>query len=406
MRLASFLFAIFITLTDKNLNSVRLKLPPFFSCREGLPAVDCLPAPSPVFHPLKRVGVLCLCILVLSALVGFVSVLLLEGLLWLEYFASNIVPEAALALLIVAGALAAGWLLKKEGWAKPFARLVYSVTGMPLGPESILLEAAGLLRLGRSFTAAETELLKICVMTAGIASWFGTPLAAFALFAAHFRARSGYLLLAAFTGAALHYAWFGLRLPAPVEMPGVAASGVYVLLGLLMGVLSAAVVRSVQGLQLLRGRYAAMAAVLLIAALVWWKPVLFGPGVGAGRQLLTMENVTLALLIHLASYKLITVIAAAGARFPGAMLTPLMIVGAATGLLTALWLQSLFGSVPLNPSLAAVIGAGALIGGVTRLPLMAVLFALEISRQPAAVVPVALAVAAAYAGSAVFLRRR
>jgi H+/Cl- antiporter ClcA len=119
-----------------------------------------------------------------------------------------------------------------------------------------------------------------------------------------------------------------------------------------------------------------------------------------------MENVTLALLIHLASYKLITVIAAAGARFPGAMLTPLMIVGAATGLLTALWLQSLFGSVPLNPSLAAVIGAGALIGGVTRLPLMAVLFALEISRQPAAVVPVALAVAAAYAGSAVFLRRR
>ncbi len=351
-------------------------------------------------------GALCLYIVFLSVPVGLVSVLLLESLLGLEYFASNIVPEAALALTIVAGALAAGRLMKKEGWTKPLARLVYSVTGMPMGPEGILLEAAGLLRLGRSFTAAETELLKVCVMTAAIASWFGAPLAALALFGGHWRARAGYLLLAAFTGAVVHYAWFGLRLPAPVEMPGLAATGVYVLLGLLMGILCAAIVRGVEGLQLLRGRYAAMAAVFVIAALVWWKPVLFGPGIGAGKQLLTMENVTLMLLIHLASYKLVTVIAAAGARFPGAMLTPLTIVGAASGLLAALWLQSLFGSVRLDPSLAAVVGAGALTGGVTRLPLTAALLALETSRQPAAIVPVALAVLAAYAGSAVFLRRR
>ncbi|MBO9153139.1 chloride channel protein [Chitinophaga sp. GCM10012297] len=383
-----------------------MKLPAFFSHREGLPIADGLPVPPYIHQPLKRVGVLCLCIVLLSTVIGAAALLLLEGLLGLEHFATNIVPGIALAALIVAGALAAGWLWKKTGWWKPLSQLVYSVTGMPLGPEGILLKVAVLLRLGRSFSSAEKDVLAVSAIAAGIAAWFGTPLAAAVMvWFSITRRRTGYVLLAAFTGAALHYAWFGPRSLGPFEMPGAAATGVYILLGLLMGILSGLIVRAVQALNMFSGRYLSIAAVALIAVLVCLKPLLFGPGIGLGRQALTLENVTLSLLINIASYKLITLIAAAGARFPGSLLTPFAAVGAASGVLTALWLQSLFSTVPLNPSLAAVVGMAAMLGGVTRLPLMAALFALEISWQPAAIAPVALASLAAYAASTVFLRR-
>lgn len=351
-------------------------------------------------------GVLCLYIVLLSTLTGAAALVLLEGLLWLEQFATNIVPGIALGLLTIAGAAAAAWLWKKGGWWKPASQLVYSVTGMPPGPEGILFKAAMLLRLGRSLTPPEKDVLAVSAIAAGMAAWFGAPLAAVAMvWGAITRGRTGYVLLAAFTGAALHYAWFGPRSLGPLEIPGAAATGVYILLGLLMGILSALIVRAVQGLRNISGRYLSIAAVVLIAVLVCLKPLLFGPGIGIGRQVLTLKEVTLSLLINIASYKLITVIAATGARFPGSILTPFAAVGAASGVLTALWLQSLFSTVPLNPVLAAVVGVAAVLGGVTRLPLMGILLALEISWQPAAVVPVALASLAAYAASAVFLRR-
>ncbi len=324
----------------------------------------------------------------------------------LEKFVTNIVPGIWLLPVVMAGALLSWWLGEKGFPGKVAAQLVYSVTGMPLGPEGIILKLAGILRTGSSFTEAEKEVLMVSAMAAGIAAWFGTPLAAAALiYFAVTRSRIGYVLLAAFTGAALHYAWFGLPAYAPQPVPGVEATAVYILLGLLTGILAALTVRAVQGLNMISGRYLTIAAVLLVGVLVLFKPVLFGPGIAVGRQVLMMKEVTLLLLINIGTYKLITVIAAAGARIPGGIITPVMAVGAASGLLLALWLQSIFSTVPLDPKLAAVVGVAALLGGVTRLPLLAVLFALEISLQPAAIVPVLFATAASYAVSTVFLRR-
>ncbi|MGN7719866.1 chloride channel protein [Chitinophaga sp. 22620] len=383
-----------------------MKLPAFFAHREGLPVADHLPFPAHIHQPLKRVWVLWCYVILWAAVIGIAALLLLQGFLMLEKFATNIVPGIWLLPLVLAGAFAAWQLWKKGLLAKLAAQLVYSITGMPLGVEGALLKMAALLRLPRSFSEAEKDVVMVSVLASGIAAWFGTPLAAVALvYFVITRRRSGYVLAAALTGAALHYAWFGMPVYSPLKWPGPEATGVYTLLGLLLGIMSAVMVRAVQALNAVSGGFLSVAAAITVGVMVWLKPVLFGPGMGVAQQVLLMKDVTLLLLMNVGLYKLITVIAAAGARIPGGIITPLMAAGAANGLLTALWLQSIFSDTPLDPRMAAVVGVAALLGGVTRLPLMAMIFALEISRQPTAIVPILLATLASYALSAVFLRR-
>ncbi len=341
-----------------------------------------------------------------AAVIGIVALLLLQGFLLLEKLATNIVPGIALLPIVLAGAFVVWQLLKKGPLAKLAAQLVYSITGMPLGVEGAVLKIAALLRPFRSLSGAEKDVMMVSALAAGIAAWFGTPLAAVALvYFVITRRRTGYVLLAAITGAALHYAWFGMPAYSPLKWPGLVATGIYTLLGLLLGIMAAVIVRTVQALNTVSGNYLTIAAAILVGVMVWLKAVLFGPGMGVARQVLLMNEVTLMLLINVGLYKLITIIIAAGARIPGGIVTPLLAAGAANGLLTALWLQSIFSDTPLDPRMAAAVGVAALLGSITRLPLMAMVFALEISFQPAAIVPVLLATLLSYAASAVFLRR-
>ncbi len=338
--------------------------------------------------------------------IGIAAIVLLQGFLLLGEFATNIVPGILLLVIVLAGAFAALQLWKKGPPAKLAAQLVYSITGMPLGPEGAVLKIAVLLQPPRSFSGAEKDVMTVSALAAGISAWFGTPLAAVVLiYFVITRRRTGYVMAAALTGAALHYAWFGLPAYSPLQWPGMEATGVYTLLGLLLGITSAIIIRAVQGLNAVSGNYLSIAAAAVVGLMVWLKPVLFGPGIGVAQQVLLMKDVTLLLLMNVGLYKLITVIAAAGARIPGGIITPLMVAGGANGLLTALWLQSIFSDTPLDPRMAAIVGVAALLGGVTRLPLMAMVFALEISFQPVAAVPVLLATLASYGLSAVFLRR-
>ncbi|WP_346316785.1 chloride channel protein [Chitinophaga sp. YIM B06452] len=383
-----------------------MKLPAFFAHREGLPVADHLPFPAHIHQPLKRVWMLWCYVILWAAVIGIVALLLLQGFLLLEKLATNIVPGIALLPIVLAGAFVVWQLLKKGPLAKLAAQLVYSITGMPLGVEGAVLKIAALLRPFRSLSGAEKDVMMVSALAAGIAAWFGTPLAAVALvYFVITRRRTGYVLLAAITGAALHYAWFGMPAYSPLKWPGLVATGIYTLLGLLLGIMAAVIVRTVQALNTVSGNYLTIAAAILVGVMVWLKAVLFGPGMGVARQVLLMNEVTLMLLINVGLYKLITIIIAAGARIPGGIVTPLLAAGAANGLLTALWLQSIFSDTPLDPRMAAAVGVAALLGSITRLPLMAMVFALEISFQPAAIVPVLLATLLSYAASAVFLRR-
>jgi CIC family chloride channel protein len=306
---------------------------------------------------------------------------------------------------------------------KPISSAVSIGTGGPFGAEGPIILTGGAIGsiVGQLFrlTAAERRALLVAGAAAGMSAVFGTPVAAtlfgVELLVFEFKPRSMALIgLAAATADGIRLAMAGAGWVAPQPLfpvPAHAPLGPSALLGaaaigLVTGLAAWVMTQAVYGCEdlflKLRGR------------LHWsWWPVLGGLVIGLGglfdRRALGVGYDTIhaellgrlgveALLVLLA-VKLIIWAGALGSGTSGGILAPILMMGAAIG-------GSLGHLLPgSTPAVFALIGLAGSLGGVTRSPFTAIIFAFELTHDTNSLLALLVAATVSHLISTLVLKR-
>ena len=316
------------------------------------------------------------------------------------------------AVIPSAGTVAVILLLRRRPGARVWADLLLLAAAMPIGVESPAMRLGTTFSLRYHFSEAEKEWLLICGVAAGFTGALGTPVAAVVFTLGFISARRPLpVIFAAIIGKAVHYGITGQPLVWPFGelQRTLPALPLFMLLGILTGLTAALAVHAAGWLRLLTARLRShwwpVAGAVVVGLIAWYKPDAYGQGYERMGLILSVDNITLSLLISMSMYKLMALAAAKGTGMQGSVISPLLLTGASFGLLMALLLQLCFPAVPIHPPIAALAGAAAMLSGTTRCWLLAIVLPLEISGRLDAVLPVVLAALSGYVVSAPLLRK-
>ncbi len=303
---------------------------------------------------------------------------------------------------------------------KPLSSAVSIGTGGPFGAEGPIIATGGALGslLGQvaHITAMERKTLLAAGAAAGMAAVFSAPLSAVLL--------AVELLLFEFRGRSM----------LPVMLATIVATGCrYLLLGTepvfaMQAVLSASSAALL--FYALMGALIGCASVLVTRVLYWiedgferlpihwmWWPALGGLAVGlvgfmvpqtlgVGYQLISdIVNAKLALsaLLLIGVAKWVSWSIALGSGTSGGTLAPLFIIGGSLGAGLAMLLSGLFPEWGINPAVAGLVGMAAMFAGASRALLTAVVFAVEVTHQPNALLPLMAGCGTAYLCSSLLM---
>jgi len=306
---------------------------------------------------------------------------------------------------------------------KPISSAISIGTGGPFGAEGPIILTGGAVGsiVGQLFrlTAAQRRALLVAGAAAGMSAVFGTPVAAtlfgVELLAFEFKPRSMVLIgLASATADALRMvmAHAGLISPQPLfPIPGHAPLGGIVLAG-------AAVIGVATGL----GAWVMTQAVYrcedlfkkLTGHLHWmWWPLIGGLGIGLGGlvdpralgvgyntiHLELLGRLGLDAMILLFFVKMIIWAVGLGGGTSGGILAPILMMGAAIG--------GVLGHVLPGASVGvfALIGMSGSLGGVTRSPFTAIVFAFELTHDENSLLALLVAATVAHLVSVLTLKR-
>src|SRR5215469_5767574 len=306
---------------------------------------------------------------------------------------------------------------------KPISSAISIGTGGPFGAEGPIILTGGAVGsiVGQLFhlTAAQRRALLVAGAAAGMSAVFGTPVAAtlfgVELLAFEFRPRSMVLIgLAAATadGIRMGLASAGLvaaqpifPVPAHAPLGGVAllgAAAVGVATGLAAWVLTQAVYGAEDLFSRLSGRLHWM----------WWPMIgglIIGVGglidpraLGVGYDTIHAEllgQIGITALITLFAVKLVIWSAGLGSGTSGGILAPVLMMGACLG--------GVLGHVlpGASPGVWALIGLAGALGGVTRSPFTAILFAFELTHDQNSLLALLVAASVSHLVSVLTLKR-
>ncbi|HQE11167.1 MAG TPA: chloride channel protein [Flavipsychrobacter sp.] len=296
---------------------------------------------------------------------------------------------------------------------KPLSAAISIGTGGPFGAEGPIIATGGAFG---SFTgqimyisASERKIMLSAGACAGMAAIFGSPLAAvllaIELLLFEFSARSIIpVTLACVTGAGMHLALFGNE---PVFAMGAlpTATGtdliIYVLIGLVIGVIASLVSKSVYWVEDLFEKlpihwmwWPAIGAVA-VGVVGYYAPYTMGVGYDNIQNLLT-GHLPLAMLLSLCFLKYLSWVIALGSGTSGGTLAPLFTIGGALGALIGMLLLNLFPGISITLASAALVGMAAMFAGASRALLTSIVFALETTGQTTGLLPLLCACIAAY----------
>lgn len=299
-------------------------------------------------------------------------------------------------------------------YLKPISSAIAIGTGGPFGAEGPIIATGGALgsTLGQILKISHNErkILLASGATAGMAAIFGSPIAgvflAIELLLFEFSPRSIIpVALACITGAAGHHFLFSVGPVFPIDhelaIPSNTALLIYSLIGIFMGFVSIFITKIVYWIEDLFER--------LPVHWMWW-PAIGGLFVGivgyfAPRTLgVGYENITDILSGHLAFnvvlslclLKFVSWAIALGSGTSGGTLAPIMTIGGATGALIAGAVLSYFPNSGITLSLTALVCMSALFAGASRALLTSIVFALEVTGQSHALLPLLAACTASY----------
>jgi H+/Cl- antiporter ClcA len=321
------------------------------------------------------------------------------------------IPEAMEAILFGQGRMD-----PKVALLKPLSSAISIGTGGPFGAEGPIIMTGG--ALGSLFaqlfhlSAAERKTQLVAGAAAGMTAIFGTPLAAILLAVElllfEWKPRSFLpVAVAVIMAAALRNEVMD---PAPL-FPMTLSSDVPWQLLLVAPVLG--------GLAGLLGGFLSMALYAIEDLFhripchwMWW-PALGGIVVGIGgcidpaalsvgyeniRHML-QGNVTLQAVLLLLVVKAVIWVVALGSGTSGGVLAPLLMIGGALGYAIGMLVSG------GQPTLYALLGMAAMMAGTMRAPLTASLFAVELTGNYLALLPILAACATAYAVTVLLLKR-
>ncbi len=321
------------------------------------------------------------------------------------------IPEAMEAILI-----GRSRIQPKVAVLKPLSSAISIGTGGPFGAEGPIIMTGG--AFGSLFAQlfhlsnAERKTLLVAGAAAGMAATFGTPVAAILLAVElllfEWKPRSFVPVAIASVVAAAWRPWLlggGVLFPMPESLAlptqGLLwAAGLGMLCGLASGFLTLMVYTSEDLFQRLPIHW------------MWW-PALGGLVIGLGGLVephalgvgydniaaLLNGNRMLAAVILLLVVKALIWSIALGSGTSGGVLAPLLIMGGAIG--------ALYGDFVSGPhtGLWALLGMASMMGGTMRSPLTAIIFALELTHNVGALLPLAIGCTAAHATTVLLLRR-
>src|SRR5215469_4750163 len=320
------------------------------------------------------------------------------------------IPEAMEAILIGGSRIEA-----KVAVIKPLSSAISIGTGGPFGAEGPIIMTGGAFGslFGQFFSLsnAERKTLLVAGAAAGMSATFGTPVAAMLLAVElllfEWKPRS---FIPVAVASIVAEAWRPLLLGAGALFP-MAASHPLPTLGLLLAVVLGVIAGLASGL-LTQMVYASEDFFQRLPIHWMWWPMLGGLVVGLGGLIephalgVGYDNIAALLnggISNTGALRLLVVKAviwsvALGSGTSGGVLAPLLIMGGAVG--------AVFGSVmPVGDvPLWALLGMAAIMGGTMRSPLTAIVFALELTHNVGALLPLSVACIAAHA-TTLLLRR-
>jgi H+/Cl- antiporter ClcA len=299
---------------------------------------------------------------------------------------------------------------------KPISAAVAIGTGGPFGAEGPIIATGS--ALGSIFgqicrvTAAERKTLLAAGAAAGMAAIFGSPVAAvllaIELLLFEFRPRSIIpVAMASATAAGMRFVFDPHRGPV-FPMPDVHAAGIgamafYIVLGAVMGLAAAAVIRIV---------YATEDAFEKLPIHWMWWPALgaiavgvcgyFAPrtlGVGYGNISDTLKNNgdwPIKAVAFLCVMKFISWNISISSGTSGGTMAPLFTIGGALGQVLG-WIGiSLIPAAGIDLKVAGLVGMAAMFAGASRAFLASTVFAFEATEQPFSLLPLLAGCAASY----------
>ena len=311
------------------------------------------------------------------------------------------IPEAIEAILFNKSRMS-----PKVAVLKPVSSGIAIGSGGPFGAEGPIIMTGGALGslVGQFFriTAGERKTLLVAGAVAGMTAVFGTPIAAvmLAVELLLFELRPRSLLpvaVACCVAAALRPLLLegGALFPLHTTTPDLKTLASCVAAGLAAGALSWTVSTSLYKVEDLFGR--------LPLHWMWW-PALGGLAVGLGGYLepralgvgydvigdLLANRLALDVVLALIVCKAAMWVVALGSGTSGGVLAPLLMMGAALGVLVGPWLPG------GQPALWPLVFMAATLGGMMRAPIMSVMFALELTHDVDALLPLLISSAVAY----------
>jgi H+/Cl- antiporter ClcA len=322
------------------------------------------------------------------------------------------IPEALEAILF-----GKSIMQPKIAVLKPLSSAISIGSGGPFGAEGPIIMTGGavgsLLAQFLHLTSAERKTLLVAGAAAGMSAVFATPIAAVLLAVElllfEWKPRSLIPVAISCSCAALmrvHLLGAGPIFPTPShlafsDLALVAAAFV----GLLTGIFSAFLSHSLYKLE---DRFQK-----LTIHWMWW-PALGGLAVGLGgyfqpRALgvgydvisdLLNSKISMSLLLALFAVKVTIWLISLSSGTSGGVLAPLLIFGCAIGSLLSPWLPGDFSS-----GTWAMIGMGAIMGGMMRSPFTAVLFCFELTKDTEILLPLLIASFCSYAFTVWAMRR-
>ena len=320
------------------------------------------------------------------------------------------IPEAIEAILFNKSRMS-----PKVAVLKPISSGIAIGSGGPFGAEGPIIMTGGAIGslIGQLFsiTGAERKTLLVAGAVAGMTAVFGTPIAALmlAIELLLFELRPRSLLpvaVACCVAAAVRPLLLdgGALFPLHTEMPGFKTLASCIAAGLAAGALSWTVSTSLYKVEDLFGR--------LPLHWMWW-PALGGLAVGLGGYVepralgvgydvigdLLANRLAADVVLALILCKAAMWVVALGSGTSGGVLAPLLMMGAALGVLVGPLLPG------GQPALWPLVFMAATLGGMMRAPVMSVMFALELTQDVNALLPLLIGSAVAYGFTVITMPR-
>jgi H+/Cl- antiporter ClcA/predicted transcriptional regulator len=321
------------------------------------------------------------------------------------------IPEAIEAIL-----MGGSRIQPKVAVLKPLSSAISIGTGGPFGAEGPIIMTGG--ALGSLFaqlfhlTSMERKTLLVAGAAAGMTGVFGTPVAAILLAVElllfEWRPRSFLPVALSAIVAAVVRTWifpsgplFQFAEHMALSLPGLLS---WLGIGVISGLGSAGLTAIVYGTEDLFEKFPVhwmwwpAIGGLIVGVGGWLEPAALGVGYDLIQAMLD-HKFTIATIAVLMIVKATVWGVALGSGTSGGVLAPLLIIGGALG--------TLAGSVlaPDHIAFSALLGMAAMMGGTMRSPLTAAIFAVELTGNMDALLPLFAACSAAHAVTVLLLKR-